>query len=716
MANGGNIEVAKAFVTIVPSLEGSQAEITKELTGLTNTAAEDAGKESGSTFGNNLAAGIKAASATIAAAVAAVTAAAVGVAKGFIDAAVSTAEYGDTVDKTSQKLGISKQKYQELDYVMQLCGTSLEQNQAGFKTLQNKISDATNGGEEALAMFEGLGLTLEDLQTMSVEDVFVKTVNGLQDMEEGADRSALAVDLFGKAGQNLAPLLNMTADEMADAMQTAEDYGMVMSDDAVDASADFVDALTTLKKTFTGLKNSLLSDFLPPMTQVMEGMAAIFAGDDSGIAMIQEGIQGVIDNISAISPQLFILVETIVTSLLGGFGPMLPQVVSSIFTFLNDALLLVVQLIPQLTPVITEGLQGVATALFTALPLLISALIDMVSELVMWLNSGDNIKTLVNGIVQLVSVLAVALSDMLPILLPALIDILVGLQTALMSPDNVMIITNAVLYIIGAVVIALVAALPSIGGAIVNYFVNVYNLITTFGSQIIGWLTPFINGIKNTVTSWFNSIKSFISTTINNILSGITGWLNSIKSSFTTAFDNIKNKVSEIIGKVQGLVSDILSTLASLPQQVVSIGEDIVNGLIGGITNKNSALINSMKDMVSAAVGTAKSKLGIKSPSRVFMGIGEYSAEGFGLGFEDAMGDVKKDMTDSLGGLTTSMTAEVGAYNGAADMIPATTNTYNGGNITINVIGSEGQSVGDLAKAVAYELESLTRRKEAVYG
>ena len=84
MASGGNIELGKAFITIVPTMEGSQAEITKELTGITTPAAQDAGKESGSTFGNNLAEGIKLASATIATAVTAATAAAVAVGKEFI--------------------------------------------------------------------------------------------------------------------------------------------------------------------------------------------------------------------------------------------------------------------------------------------------------------------------------------------------------------------------------------------------------------------------------------------------------------------------------------------------------------------------------------------------------------------------------------------------------------------------------------------------------
>ena len=44
MANGEHIEVAKAYVTIVPSLEGSQGTITKELTGVTTEAGDKAGK------------------------------------------------------------------------------------------------------------------------------------------------------------------------------------------------------------------------------------------------------------------------------------------------------------------------------------------------------------------------------------------------------------------------------------------------------------------------------------------------------------------------------------------------------------------------------------------------------------------------------------------------------------------------------------------------
>ena len=692
MANG--VEIGKAFITIVPTMEGSQAEITKELTGITTPAAEEAGNQGGSAFGNNLATGIKAASATIAAAVAAATAAAVALGKEFIEAANATAEYGDTVDKTATKLGVSKKFYQELDYVMQLNGASASEVSVGFKTLQNKIADATSGNASALASFEALGISMEDLQNLSTEEIFMATVSGLQGMEEGATKASASYDLFGKSGQTMANLLAMDNEEMNKAIETANEYGIIMDDSAVEASADYIDALTTMKATFKGLTNSLMSQFLPSLTTVMDGLSAIFAGDEGGIAMIQEGITGIIENISAVSPQLFELVNVIVTSLIAGFGPMLPQLVTSIFAFLNSALVMVAQLIPQLTPVITDGVKGVCSALLDSLPLIISALIGLVKDLVIWLSSNGNVKTLVDGIMQLVSILATSLSDALPILLPAVVDIIGQLAVCIMSPENVMLIINSCLYVVGAIVMALVAALPSIGGVIVNYFGNIVNLVKTFGGTIISWLTPFIDGIKNTVSGWFSNIQTSVS----------------------DAFNNVVNGVSDIIGSITGLATDIFNTLAELPSKVVSIGEDIVNGLINGVTNKNGSIVKSMQDMASNALTAAKKKLGIASPSKQFAILGGYSAEGFGIGFSDTMEDVTNEMADTFGGLTGNMSAEISANSPEGAAYGSAGNTYNGGNISINVYGAEGQDVNALAETIAYKLEEMTTRRSAVYG
>ena len=133
MASGGNIEVAKAFVTIVPTMEGSQAEITKALTGIPNDASEKAGDEGGSKFGSKFAAALKGSAVAIGAAMTAATGAAIATGKAFIDAANDTAAYGDQVDKMSQKLGLSTDAYQSFDYVLKVAGTDMASMTTGAR-------------------------------------------------------------------------------------------------------------------------------------------------------------------------------------------------------------------------------------------------------------------------------------------------------------------------------------------------------------------------------------------------------------------------------------------------------------------------------------------------------------------------------------------------------------------------------------------------------
>ena len=66
-------------------------------------------------------------------------------------------------------------------------------------------------------------------------------------------------------------------------------------------------------------------------------------------------------------------------------------------------------------------------------------------------------------------------------------------------------------------------------------------------------------------------------------------------------------------------------------------------------------------------------------------------------------------------GLTGSMTAEVRAYGAQGAMLGDSTTNYNGGNISINVYGAEGQNVNELAEVIAVKLENMTRRKGAIY-
>lgn len=662
MASGGNIEVAKAFVTIVPTMEGSQAEITKELTGVTNEASEKAGDEGGSKFGSKFAAALKGSAVAIGAAMTAATGAAIATGKAFIDAANDTAAYGDQVDKMSQKLGLSTDAYQSFDYVLKVAGTDMASMTTGMKTLTNKLDDAKNGGEDAQAMFAALGISMDELATMSREDLFKSTIEGFQSMEDSTERAALANDLFGKSGQNLAPLFNMTTEEMDELLEKTQEYGMVMSEDEVKNAAAYTDAMTTLKGTMTGLKNSLMSQFMPGLTQVIEGLSMVFSGQ-GGIEMIQEGLQSVIGNIVMIAPQFITLASTILSTLISSFAPLLPSLVRATFMFLNQALTAVVNMIPQLVPVIIEGVEGVMTALFEAMPLIIDGLLTVITDLVTWLASDENVTTFINGIIELVSLLINQFALILPVLLPAIVKIISEVATALTAPENVNMLLQSVILIIGSICVAIAKSLPEIIKLVVNLTKNLLNTLKSWGSSLISNLGP-----------WFQ----------------------------------------KVLLKLQTFATDIYNKIKGLPDKFLSIGKDIITGMWNGIQNKTQWIKDKVASLGTTVTNAVKKALGIKSPSRVFMGLGAFTAEGFGIGFEDTMQDVESDMKDSINGLTGSMSANISANGTGASMLNGS--TYNGGAININVYGAEGQNVDDLARQIAYRLEEMTRRKEAVYG
>lgn len=250
MASG--TEIFRLFGSIF--IDSSQAE---ESLGKTDDKAKE--------VRDTLASTVKKAAAWATGTAAAITAATVAVFK----VADSVAAVGDEIDKQSQKLGISAQAYQEWDAILGHCGASMDSLKAGMKTLSKAIAD---GSADQVAAFQAVGLSLDEVQQMSTEDVFAAVITGLQGMEEGAERTNIATTLLGRSAQELGPLLNTSAEATEEMRQTVNDLGGVMSDEAVAASAQFKDALQDLETAAGWFKRELVANILPYVTAGMQGL------------------------------------------------------------------------------------------------------------------------------------------------------------------------------------------------------------------------------------------------------------------------------------------------------------------------------------------------------------------------------------------------------------------------------------------------------------
>ena len=687
------IEVAQAYVSIIPSMAGSQSEITKELTGATNTAAESAGSESGKKFGDTFASALKTTGAVIGAALTAATGAAVATGKAFIDAANDVSAMGDAIGDNAAKMMLDTQSYQEWDFVLQRAGSSIDSMKTAMKTLANAAVDGSDA-------FEQLGLSQEQVASMNQAELFDATVRALQNVTDEQTRMALASDLLGKGAIELGGVFAMTNDELDETKNKMYELGAYMDEDAIAASDNYQDTMIDVQDSLKGLKISMMKDFLPGITSVMTGLSKVFSGN-GGVEEIQEGLQSVISKITELAPQFMTIAETLILSLISGFAPMLPQLVSAVFNVLVQGITTITGMIPQMMPSIIAGIQGIVAALFQALPVIIQGLTTLVMSLVTWLADGNNVQMFVSGIIQLVGLICDQIGEILPILLPAVVTIITELALALTDPSNMEILLKAVLAVAEGIFLALVNCVPVLIDFIIGLFDNLGELMAGFLDKggdlvasgieaVVNWLkgignnlktgvSTVFNAIKNTVSNGINAVKNFFTNGINAVKNFVTNGLNAVKDKFHNIFETIKTTVQNGIEKVKSFFHfdwslpslkmphfSISGSFSLDPPRVPSFGIEWYAKAMDEPVMLNGATIFGAKDGKLLGGGEVGSELIIGTDKLLNM-------------MRDAVGGDKRD-------------------------------------ITINVYGAEGQDVNDLANRIAYKLEEMTTRRSAVYG
>ena len=229
---------------------------------------------------------------------------------GFIGGIVpKLAEIGDEIDKESQKLGMSATAYQEWDAIMRHSGTTVQAATASMRTLTRAV---TSGGEKQAAALDKLGISLERAAGMSQEDLFSEVITGLQNMESGTERTALATTLLGRGAMEMGALLNTSAEETQRMRERVHELGGVLSDTAVKDAAAFQDSLQDLQTAFQGLQNEMGAEFLPGFTQVMDGVTNILAGNiEDGQEEIKLGVDDTLKNLRKTTPNVIKTVGTL---------------------------------------------------------------------------------------------------------------------------------------------------------------------------------------------------------------------------------------------------------------------------------------------------------------------------------------------------------------------------------------------------------------------
>lgn len=557
----------------------------------------------------------------VVAAMAALGAAALGAISAIKDLVFNAAEAAGELVDISTKTGISTTRLQELDFIANQVGTSLDtitgsqaklirsMDTAGQQSQDyaQKLSEAQKAGKDigdielgdAAAAFRTLGVEVTDGsgQLRDSQAVFSEVIDKLGSVGNETERDALAMQIFGKSAQELNPLIKTGSAGMAALAQQAHEVGAVMSEEDVAGLEAFGDTMAALQDGLKGVLGTLAADFLPVFQTVFDqvgGYLKIFSdivkNSNGDFGKMAEGLTGLITQIAQDlakqAPQFLQAGLNIVMSILDAIIASLPELLNAGTQIITALINFLVQALPQL---LQMGVQILLT--------LINAIVE-------------NLPMIVEAALQAIIALANGLAEALPVLIPAIVQAIITIVQVL--TENLPMLIQAAMMLIQGLADGLIQALPI----------------------LIAALPALISGILNTLIA---SLPMFFE---------MAGKL------VTTLAAGILDSAVVLVVAVGDLIVRLGDTFAQFIRTLPAIGKSFVKGLADGISNAAGLLYDAVKNMINNMIQNMKDLLGIHSPSTVGAEMGSNLANSFGSAFLKDLDRVKGQMKLAMQDLT----------------------------------------------------------------
>ena len=161
------------------------------------------------------------------------------------------------------------------------------------------MSAAAKGSETAIEAFKKIGVNSVDAagNMRPLQDVFLDVADKFQSMPDGAEKSRLALELFGRQGLQLIPVLDQGREGVGKWMKVNQEFGAQLTEHDKKILAAYRTSITTLGVEYEGIKNKVTEVMLPALT----ALSNAFTGDKetarvmtkiivTGVADVAEGL------------------------------------------------------------------------------------------------------------------------------------------------------------------------------------------------------------------------------------------------------------------------------------------------------------------------------------------------------------------------------------------------------------------------------------------
>lgn len=533
----------------------------------------------------------------------------------------STADYAGDMYDMARGAGIGVEAFQKLAYAGRMSGVETEKLSASLVKFDRMVAEATGGNKTYMQTFEDLGIKIKDSagNLRQPNEIFEDVADIFHNTEDGIGKTALAVELFGKSGADLIPMLNDGKAGLKAFYAEAERLGLVLSDETTAKGDAFSDQLENIGEQVKGVKLQLGAALIPALSAAAEKISKVI---DKITRWVQENpeLVATIGNIAMTTGKWIAILGTaaiaigsvafIILQFRKAFRAMSDAVTIgiSIFKNIKNTFLVVDKAMKGYTK--TQKLATVATKLFN------KAL------------KANPILTIISLIIALGAVV----------------------YSVIKNWDKI------------------AAWFKKLWDAIVGIFKAAWEAIKKVWSTVTGWFSNLWGGIKAGAGKAWEGIKN----TINKAREGVQKAWGSVKGWFSNLWGNVKSGISNAWGGIKdwfsnlqpvewmrGAWENVGTFFENLGPRFYEWGKNLLQGLWNGITSMVDKIVEGMKNIGRRIANGFKSILGINSPSRLFAEYGLNITQGLVVGL-DRGGAIVENATEGVAmqatrGITQSM-------------------------------------------------------------
>lgn len=205
------------------------------------------------------------------------------------------------VKKLSGITGATAKETSELLAVANYMGIAMEDSAGAFAKFSKNVGAAKEKMEVARAegklgtdIFSKLGYTLEQIQGKNTVEVFKMIQERLRGMKDGAEKTRVEMELFGRTGYQMHAMLNMSAEQMDKVAERAKAMGLIIDDDTASKSAKLNRELKDLENTGKRLAVSIGHELVPVFNDYAKGVLDVAKEFETMTAEQKEAIGGIV--------------------------------------------------------------------------------------------------------------------------------------------------------------------------------------------------------------------------------------------------------------------------------------------------------------------------------------------------------------------------------------------------------------------------------------